>query len=90
MGRAIGFKLGKFVEGDRGDRKKKSANGENKREQKLKKEIKELHQIVVETSKELYRSRQRRKVNKKEKEIIQEMRVFTEKDTTNYNLRNAR
>ena len=44
----------------------------------------------MKTSKELYRSRQRRKVNKKENEIIQEMRVFTEKDTTNYNLRNAR
>ena len=27
MGRTIGFKLGKFVEGDQGDRKKKMANG---------------------------------------------------------------
>ena len=39
-GRAIGFKLGKLVEGDQGDRKKKSVYGGNRRERKLKKEIK--------------------------------------------------
>ena len=53
MGRAIGFKFGKLVEGDQGDRKKKSANGGNRRERKLKKEIKELRQIVAKTSNEL-------------------------------------
>ena len=90
MGRATGFKLGKLVEDNEGDRKKKSANGGNKQEQKLKKEIKELRQIVVETSNKLYRRRQRRKVTKKEKEIIKELRVLTEKDTTNYNMRNAK
>ena len=30
-GRAIGFKLGKLAEGNQGDRKKKSANGGNRR-----------------------------------------------------------
>ena len=90
MGRAIGFKLGKLVKGDQGDRKKKNANGGNRREWKLKKEIKELCQIVAKTSNELYRRRQRRKATKKEKEIIKELRVLVEKDTTNYNLRNAR
>ena len=44
MGLAVGFKLGKLVEGNQGDRKKKCRNGGNRREQKLKKEIKELHQ----------------------------------------------
>ena len=39
MGRAIGLKSGKLVEGDKGERKKKSANGGNRRERKLKKEI---------------------------------------------------
>ena len=53
MGKAIGFKLRKLVEGDQGDRKKKSANGGNRRERKLKKEIKELRQIVAKTSNEL-------------------------------------
>ena len=42
MRRAIGFKLGKLVESDKDERKKKSANGGNRREQKLKNEIKEL------------------------------------------------
>ena len=53
MGRSIGIRLGKLVEGDQGDRKKKSANGGNRRERKLKKEIKELRQIVAKTSNEL-------------------------------------
>ena len=48
MGRAIGFKLGKFAEGQ-GDRTKKSVNGGNKWE-RLKKAIKELHQIETKTN----------------------------------------
>ena len=90
MGRAIGFKLGKLVEGDQGDRNKKNANGGNRREWKLQKEIKELHQIVAKTSNELYIRGQQRKVTKKEKGFIKELRVLIEKDTTNYNMRNAR
>ena len=70
MGRAIGFKLGKLVESDKGERKKKSANGGSRGEQKLKNEIKELCQIVAKTSNALYRRRQQRKATKKEKEII--------------------
>ena len=37
MSRVIGFKLGTLVENDSGKRKKKSAIGRNRREQKLKK-----------------------------------------------------
>lgn len=47
MGRAIGFKLGKLVKGDQGDKKKKGAAGGNRRERKLKEEITELRQIVA-------------------------------------------
>ena len=90
MGRAIGFKLGKLIEGDQGHRRKKSARGRNRQEQKLKKEVKKLHQIVEKTNNKLYRRRQWRKATKKEKEIIMELRVLIEKDTTNYYLRNAR
>ena len=90
MGRAIAFKLSKLIEGDQGDRNKKSANGGNRPERKLKKKIKELRQIVAKTSNELCRRRQRRKATKKEKETIKELTVMIEKDTTNYNLRNAR
>ena len=83
MGRAIGFKLGNLVEKDKGERKKQGANGGNRRERKLKKEIKELHQIVAKTSNELYRRGQRRKATKKENEIIKKLRVLINKDTTN-------
>ena len=55
-----------------------------------KKQIKELRQVVAKTSNELYRRRQQRKATNKEKEIIKELRVLVDKDTTNYNLRNAR
>ena len=50
-----------------------------------------MHWIVAKMSNELlYRKRQRRKATKKEKEIIKKLRVLINKDTTNYNLRNAR
>ena len=90
MRTAIGFKLGKLLESDICERKKKSANGGNRREQKLKRQIKELRQIVAKMSNELYRRRQPRKATKKEKKIIKKSRVLTDKDTTNFNLRNAR
>ena len=90
MGTAIGFKLGKLLESDSCERKKKSANGGNRREQKLKRQIKELRQIVAKMSNELYRRRQPRKATKKEKKIIKKSRVLIDKDTTNFNLRNAR
>ena len=50
MGRAIDLKMGKLVEDDQGDRKKKSTNGRKRRERKLKKEIKELRQVVAKAS----------------------------------------
>ena len=90
MERVIGFKLGKLEEGDQSDRKKKSANEGNRQEQKLKKEIKDLRQILAKISNKPHRRRQRRKVTKKEKDIIQELKVLIEKGTTNCNLRNAR
>ena len=50
-----------------------------------------MHWIVAKMSDELlYIKRQRRKATKKEKEIIKKLRVLINKDTTNYNLRNAR
>ena len=70
--------------------KDRSANGENKREQKLKKEIKELRQIVAKMSNELYKRRQWRKATMKEKKINKELKFLIEKDASTYNLRNAR
>ena len=65
MGRAIGIKLGKLVEVNHGNRKKRLTNGDNRRERKLKKEIKQLRQIVAKASNELYRRRTRRKATRK-------------------------
>ena len=70
MGRATGFKLGKFVKGDQGDKKKGAAGG-NRRERKLKEEITELRQIVAKKSKEATEKR-----TKREKEIIKELSVL--------------
>ena len=70
--------------------KERSANGENKREQRLKKEIKELRQIVAKMSNELYKRRQWRKATMKEKKINKELKFLIEKDASTYNLRNAR
>ena len=72
------------------ERKKKTENGGDRRERKLKKEIKELCQIVTKTSNELYRGRQLRKATEIEKEIIKELGVLIDKDTTIYNLKSVR
>ena len=90
MGRAIGTKLGKLVEVNHGNRKKILTNGDNRRERKLKKEIKQLRQVVAKASNELYRRRTQRKTTNKEKKIIKELKASIGKDTTSYNLRNAR
>ena len=47
MGRAIGFRLRTLVESGKGEKNKKSANRENIQEGKLKKEKKEMRQIVA-------------------------------------------
>ena len=65
----------------------KEADGNESERRKSKAE---LRQIVAKTRNELYRRRQQRKGTKKEKEIIKKLRVLIDKDTTNYNLRNAR
>ena len=90
MGRAIGIKLGKLVEVNHGNRKKRLTNGDNRRERKLKKEIKQLRQVIAKASNELYQRRTRRKATKKEKKIIKELKASTGKETTSYNLRNTR
>ena len=62
----------------------------DRNESERRKSKSELCQIVAKTRNELYRRRQQRKATKKEKEIIKKLRVLIDKDTTNYNLRNAR
>ena len=60
MGKAIAFKLG-MKQPKRNVTAKKDANGGNRRELKLKKEINELYQWIARTSNKLFK----RKVKKK-------------------------
>ena len=82
MGRATSIKLGKLVEVNHSNRKKRLTNGDNRREHKLKKEIKQLRQVVAKASNELYPRRMRRKATKKEKKIIKELKASIGKETT--------
>jgi len=91
MGRAIRHKLGVLIKVDESRKTKKAGeSGGNRQERKLKKEIKELRQVVAKASNELYRRKQHRKATKKEKKNLKELRAKSQKDTTNHNLRNAR
>ena len=63
--RAIDFKLVKLVESEKGERKKKSANGRIRQDQKLKEEIKELRKNdCSKTNNELNGRRQQKKATK--------------------------
>lgn len=66
MLKAITFKLGKKKLGQNGTAKKDTNRG-NRREKKLKKEIKEWHQYITRTSNELSRRKVSRKATKKKK-----------------------
>ena len=63
----------------------KDANGGNRRERKLKKEIKELCQWIVRTSNKLFRRKVRRKTTKKEKKILKQLKVYMGKELTSSN-----
>ena len=80
MGKAITSKLGLIVDKDQPGKKKENAKGGNCREQKLKKEIKELRQNITKTSNELFRRKQQKKATAKEKAILQELKIKSQKD----------
>ena len=75
MGRSIASKLGLRVDKEQPGKKKGNAEGENRWERKLKKEIKELQQNIAKTSNELYRRKQQRKATANEKAILKELRT---------------
>ena len=87
--RAIASKLGVRVDKEQPGKKKGNAAGLNRRERKLKKEIKELRQKIAKTSNKLYTRKQRRKVTAKEKAILKKLRTKSKKDMTSSNLRNV-
>ena len=75
MGRDIASQLGVRVDKELPGKKKGNAEGGNRRERKLKKEIKELRQKIAKTSNELYRRKQRRKATAKEKAILKVKKI---------------
>ena len=87
MGKAIGYATGiKPKEGNE-NRPKKAQCG-NRRERKLKAEMKELRQDVTRAGNELHRRKHQRKSTKKEKRILKELRTkINGKEATSKNLR---
>ena len=72
MGRAVERKMGIAQKGRKDKVKQKSTNG-NRREIKLKAEMKELRQRIARANNELYRRRQKRKATKKEKKLLKQL-----------------
>ena len=68
IGKAIVFKL-VMKQPERNRTAKKDVNGENSREQKLKREVKQPRQWIARTNNDLFRRKIRRKATNKEKEI---------------------
>ena len=89
MGKAITFKLG-MKQPERNGTAKKAANGGNRRERKLKKEIKELRQWIARTNSELLRRKSKEKGNKEKKEILKQLKLQMGKEITSNNLKIAK
>ena len=75
------------VQRDDDSTRKRTADGGNHRERKLKKELKELRQNIARASNEIHRRKQRRKAALKEKKILKELKEKMHKEATTCNLR---
>ena len=72
-GKAIEKKMGIYLNAKKKHRSKRLQNG-NRRERKLKAEIKQLRQLISRISNEIYRRKQRRKGTLKEKKILKQLK----------------
>jgi hypothetical protein len=87
MAKAIAYKLG-VKQNERYENRTRKASGGNRRERKLKSEIKELRQDIARTSNELHRRRQRRKASEREKQILKKLETkMNQSKVTSDNLR---
>ena len=86
MGKAIGSYLA-VKQRDNDSTRKRTVDGGNCRECKLKKEMKELRQNIARASNEIHRKKQRRKATLKEKKILKELKEKMHKEATTCNLR---
>ena len=90
MGKAVAYMLGVKPK-EKNQRRAKKAEGGNRRERKLKAEMKRLRQDIARAGNELHRRKQRRKATKREKEIINQLRASMDgKEVTSGNLRAAK
>ena len=90
MGKAVAYTLGVKPK-EKNQRRAKKAEGGNRRERKLKAEIKRLRQDIARAGNELHRQKQRRKATKGEKEIINQLWAsMGGKEVTLGNLRAAK
>ena len=67
MGKAVAYAMGVKPK-DKNQRRARKAQGGNRRERKLKAEMKSLRQDIARAGNELHRRKQQRKATKKEKE----------------------
>ena len=74
MGKTIGYAMGVRSKESNGNGVRK-AEGGNRRERKLKAEMKKLRPDIARAGNELHRRKQQRKATKKEKEILRELKT---------------
>ena len=86
MGKSIGSHLG-VKQRDNDSTCKRTADGGNRREGKLRKEMKELRQNIARASNEIHQRKQRRKATLKEKKILKELKEKMGKEATTCKLR---
>ena len=86
MGKATGSHL-EVKQRDNNSIHKRIADGGNRRECKLEKEMKELRQNIAGASNEIHRRKERRKATLKEKKILKELKEKMHKEATTCNLR---
>ena len=90
MRKVVGYAMGVRSKESNGNGARK-AEGGNRRERKLKVEMKKLRQGIARSGNKLHRRKQQRKVTKKEKEILRELKTnMNGKEVTPKNLKMAK
>ena len=90
MGKAVGYAVGVRSKESNGNGVRK-AEGGNRREHKLKAEMKKLRQGIARAGNELHRQKQQRKATKKEKEILRALKTnMNGEEVTPNNLKMAK
>ena len=90
MGKAVAYTMGVKLK-EKNQRGASKAEGGNRRQHELKAEMKRLKQDIARAGNELHRRKQQRKATKKEKEIINQLRIsMNGNEVTSRNLRAAK